>query len=297
VDRLDAIRLFVRLVENGSFSAVGREEGIGQPAVSKQIAALERHLGVQLVLRTSRRIVITDAGQVFYEAAKRVVDDMDAAETAVGHRQQSPRGVVRISVAPAHGRLWIIPRLAGFFEQYPDIVVDVSIAAQSVDLLAEGVDVAIRHGQLADSALTARPLSTTAMLLVASKGYLARHARPTRLADLDEHACVVFMKGRERSPWPFRSGRNSVSYMPRGRLLTGDAEAVRASVLNGMGLSQAPAWLVEDAIRAGEVEVLLPRLQPPPIPMHLVYAAGRRVPARVRVFMDYLLASYPKAHG
>jgi DNA-binding transcriptional LysR family regulator len=292
VDRLDAIRIFVRLVECGSFSAVGREEGIGQPAVSKHIASLERYLGAQLVLRTSRRIVITEAGQTFYESAKRLVDDFEAAATTVGDRQHAPRGLVRINVAPVHGRLCIMPLLAGFLEQYPDVSVEVSVSAQSVDLLAEGVDVAIRHGQLADSSLTARRLSSTKMVLAASTDYLRAHGAPARFTDLDAHACIVFLKGRERSPWQLKIGRELVSYMPSGKFLTGDAEAIRASVLGGMGISQVPAWLLEDQVRAGHVQVLLPQLQPPPLPIHLVYAAGRRVPMRVKVLMDYLVAMY-----
>jgi DNA-binding transcriptional LysR family regulator len=292
MDRLDAIRLFVRLVECGSFSAVGREEGIGQPAVSKYIASLERHLGAQLVLRTSRRIVITEAGQTFYESAKRLVDDVEAAEAAVGDRQRAPRGLVRINVAPVHGRLCIMPLLTGFLERYPDVSVEVSVSAQSVDLLAEGVDIAIRHGQLADSSLTARKLSSVKMVMAASNDYLKTHGTPARFADLETHARIVFMRGRERSPWQLKVGREMVSYMPTGKLLTGDAETVRASVLSGMGISQVPAWLLEDQVLAGNVQVILPQLQPPPLPIHLVYAAGRRVPMRVRVLMDYLAAEY-----
>jgi DNA-binding transcriptional LysR family regulator len=292
MDRLDAIRIFVRLVECGSFSAVGREEGIGQPAVSKQVASLERYLGAQLVLRTSRRIVITEAGQTFYESAKRLVDDFEAAESTVGDRQRAPRGIVRINVAPVHGRLCIMPLLAGFLERYPEVSVEVSVSSQSVDLLAEGVDVAIRHGQLADSSLTARKLSTTRMVLAASTDYVAAHGVPARFSDLDAHACIVFLRGRERSPWQLKVGREVVSYMPAGKILTGDAETVRASVLGGMGISQVPAWLLEDQVRAGRVQVMLPQLQPAPIPIHLVYLAGRRVPMRVKVLMDYLVGAY-----
>jgi DNA-binding transcriptional LysR family regulator len=292
MDRLDAMRLFVRLVECGSFSAVGREEGIGQPAVSKHIASLERHLGAQLLLRTSRRLAITEAGQTFYASAKRLIDDVEAAEAAVGDRQRAPRGLVRINVAPVHGRLYIMPLFAGFLERYPDVSVEVSVSAQSVDLLAEGVDVAIRHGQLADSSLTARKLSSTKMVLAASTDYLEKHGAPARFSDLDAHACIVFMRGRERSPWQLKVGKAMVSYMPTGKILTGDAETIRASVLGGMGISQVPAWLLEDRVRDGRVQVLLPQLQPPQLPVHLVYAAGRRVPMRVKVLMDYLVAAY-----
>lgn len=292
VDRLNAIRLFVRLVECGSFSAVGREEGIGQPAVSKQIVALERHLGAQLVLRTSRQVVITDAGQTFYESARQLVDDFDALESSVGDRQQSPRGLVRLNTAPGHGRLCITPLLPEFFRRYPDVTVELSVSERQVDLVGEGVDLAIRHGRLVDSSLTARKLSETDFVLVASPGYLAAKGVPAQLSDLDTHTCVVFAKGREHYPWLLKHGAETVSYVPRGSLITGDAEHIRAAVLCGLGISQAPFWLLADEIRSGQVQVLLPALQPERVPIHLVYPTGRRVPMRVRVFMEFLMAAF-----
>jgi len=292
MDRLDAIRLFVRLVECGSFSAVGREQGIGQPAVSKQIGALERHLGAQLVIRTSRQLAITEAGQTFYESAKQWVDDFDALESSVGERQQSPRGVVRLNTAPGHGRLCITPLLPEFFRRYPDVAIELSVSERYADLVGEGIDLAIRHGRLLDSSLTARKLSETDFVLVASPGYLAANGVPTRFADLDKHTCIAFAKDRERSPWSLRVGQKSVSYVPRGSLLTGDAEHIRAAVLCGLGISQAPFWLLAEEIRSGQVQVLLPELQPERVPIHLVYAAGRRVPMRVRVLMEYLVSAF-----
>lgn len=294
MDRLDAIRLFVRLVECGSFSAVGRAVGIGQPAVSKQIMALERHLGAQLVLRTSRQVVFTEAGLTFYESAKQLVDDFDAVESSVGDRQQSPRGVVRINTAPAHGRLCVTPLLPQFFRQYPDVAVELSVSERQVDLLGEGVDLAIRHGRLVDSALTVRQLSDADLVLAASPAYLAAHGMPNRIADLDRHNCVVFAKGRERRPWTFKVGPENLSYLPRGSLLTGDAEHIRAAVLCGLGIAQAPSWLLAEEIRCGLVQVVMPELQPERLQINLVYAAGRRVPMRVRVLIDYLLASYQR---
>lgn len=295
MDRLDAIRLFVRLVECGSFSAVGREEEIGQPAVSKQIAALERHLGAQLVLRTSRQVVITEAGQTFYESAKQWMDDFDAIESSVGVRQQSPRGLVRLNTAPAHGRLYVTPLLPEFFRRYPDVSVELSVSERHVDMVGEGVDLAIRHGRLVDSSLTARKLSETDFVLVASPGYLAAKGVPTRLSDLNTHTCVVFARGRERRPWSLKVGKETVSYVPHGSLLTGDAEHIRAAVLSGLGISQVPFWLLADEIRSGLVKILMPDLQPERVPIHLVYPAGRRVPMRVRVFMDYLVAAFERS--
>jgi DNA-binding transcriptional LysR family regulator len=295
MDRVDAIRLFVRLVECGSFSAVGREEGIGQPAVSKQISALEQHLGAQLVLRTSRQVVITEAGQSFYESARQLLDDFDELESSVGDRLRSPRGVVRVNTAPAHGRLCITPLLPEFFRQYPDVTIELSVSERLVDPVGEGVDLAVRHGRLVDSSLTARKLSETDFVLVASPDYLAGKKLPRRLSDLDQHTCIVFAKGRERSPWSLKTGKETVSYFPHGSLQTGDAEHIRAAVLSGLGICQAPYWLLAKEIQTGEVQVLLPELQPERVPIHLVYPAGRRVPMRVRVFIEYLVEAFK--HG
>jgi len=295
MDRVSAIRLFVRLVECGSFSAVGRAEGIGQPAVSKQIGALERHLGAQLVMRTSRQVVITEAGQSFYESARKLVDDFDALESSVGDRQQSPGGMIRVNTAPAHGRLCITPLLPEFFRQYPNIVIELSVSERHVDLVGDGIDLAIRHGRLVDSSLTARKLSETDFVLVASPDYLALKGTPTRLSDLDQHACIVFTKNRDRYPWSLKVDQENVSYVPQGSLLTGDAEHIRAAVLSGLGIAQAPFWLLAQEIRSGQVQVLLPALQPERVPIHLVYPAGRRVPMRVRMFIEYLVSAFENA--
>lgn len=288
VDRLDAMKLFVRLVECGSFSAVGREANIGQPAVSKQIAALEQHLGTQLVLRTSRQMVITESGQALYDAAKPLLDHYDAVESSVGSRQRSPRGLIRINTAPGHGRLCITPLLPAFFRQYPDIVVDISASERQVDLLSDGIDLAVRHGRLVDSSLTARKLTETEFVLVASPAYLAERGTPRRLSDMEKHTCVVFARSGERRPWALKKGRDAIAYVPHGSLMTGDAEHIRSAVLNGIGIAQVPFWLLASEINSGEVNVLMPELQPARVPVHLVYPAGRRVPARVRALIDYL---------
>lgn len=292
MDRLDAMRLFLRLVECGSFSAVGQEAGIGQPAVSKRIAALERHLGTQLVMRTSRQVVITEAGKSLYAPIKRLLDDAEALESGAVERQMAPRGVVRLNTAPAHGRLCITPLLPTFFRRYPDVKIELSVSERPVDLIGDGIDIAVRHGGLIDSTLIVRPLTSTDFLLVASSDYLARAGTPADLDGLEAHDCIVFARGQERRPWAFRRAGERLSYMPRGSLLTGDAEHIRAAVLCGLGISQAPRWLLDKEIASGEVQVLLPAMQPDPVPISLVVAAGTRAPMRVRVCIDYLVAAF-----
>ncbi|ALK34645.1 LysR family transcriptional regulator [Burkholderia plantarii] len=289
MDRLDAMRLFVRLVECGSFTAVARAEGIGQPAVSKQIDALERYLGVQLLSRTSRRVVVTDAGHAFHDSAKTLLDDFDAVESSVGTRQRAPRGLIRLNTAPGHGRLCITPLLPEFFRRYPDVEIQMSVSERHVDLIGDGIDLAVRHGRMADSSITARKLYESPMVLAASPDYLAARPLPRVVADLDAQRCIVFAHGRERYAWSFRVDGQPLSYLPQGAFTTGDAEQVRAAVLCGLGISQVPRWLLADEIDAGAVTVLLPAWQPEPLDVHLAYPAGRRVPARVKVLIDYLV--------
>jgi DNA-binding transcriptional LysR family regulator len=292
MDRLDAMRLFVRLVETGSFTAVARAEGMGQPTVSKQIRALESYLGAQLLARTSRRVSVTDAGRTFYDSAKALLDDFDVAESSVGDRQQAPRGLIRLSTSPAHGRLCITPLLPGFFQRYPDVQIQMSVSERHVDLIGDGIDLAVRHGLMQDSSLIARKLCDSPFVLVASRTYLEACAIPACLGDLDAHDCIVFAHGQERRPWMLGSGNGTVAYTPRGPFITGDAEQIRAAILCGLGIAQVPAWVVATEIATGDVQVILPQLQRETVPTYLVHPAGRRVPMRVKLLMNYLHTAF-----
>lgn len=294
MDRLEAIRLFVRVVESGSFSAVARENGVGQPAVSKQIAALEAHLGAQLVLRTSRKVAVTDAGQAFYESATRLVDDFEAARTAVGKGQASPSGLVRLSAAPVLGRLYVMPLLARFFERYPDVSVELSASERHVDLIGEGIDLALRHGLLPDSSLTARHLAMATFVTVATPAHFARHGTPRVPQDLVRHPCIGFSPQHEVRPWRFRVGGETHVHHPHGRFRTADAEQVRAAVLGGLGISLAPGWLFAPEVASGEVVAVLQEFQPPPQAINLVHPVGRRPAAKVRALMDFLVEALPR---
>jgi LysR family transcriptional regulator for bpeEF and oprC len=168
MDRLDAIKIFVRVVESGSFSAVARELGVGQPAISKQVASLEAHLGAQLLMRTSRNLSLTEAGRDFYESASRLIGDLEAAESRVGRGQASPAGLVRVTAAHAFSRQYVVPQLPKFLARYPDISVEMLVSERTSNLVEEGIDLAIRNGALADSSLVARKIGSSPVVLVAS---------------------------------------------------------------------------------------------------------------------------------
>jgi DNA-binding transcriptional LysR family regulator len=288
MDRLDALKLFIRVVESGSFAAAAREMGVGQPAVSKQIASLERHLGTQLVRRTSRSMTLTETGQSVYEAGLRIIDDVTALESSVGQGQVSPAGLVRVTVAPAFGRLYLVPHLPRFFSRYPHVSVDLSATERNVDLVEEGFDLSIKNGRLADSSMIARHLVSSPVVVVATPQYLEKYGRPERPDDLDRHARVVFAPLREPRAWRFDNVDGPASHVPAGHFHTGDAEQIRAAVLAHMGLVQAPAWLFAREIASGAVVSVLQAFAPAPMPIHAVHASGRRLPTKTRVFIDFV---------
>ena len=289
MDRLEAMHLFVRVVESGSFSAVARESGLGQPAVSKQIAALESHLGAQLLLRTSRSMTLTDAGQTFYESAVRLLDDLSDAESLVGRGQSAPSGLVRITTAPVFGRLCIVPRLPEFFARYPDIAVELSASAQNVNLLEEGVDLAVRVGDLGDSTLVARKIAVAPFVTVATPAYLERYGTPVMPADLERHAAIIFLHHGEPRTWEFAGTAGPILHHPRGGFRTADAEQIRAAALAGLGVSHGPAYMFAPDIASGALQAVLPDHRPAPLLVSAVYPSSRRLPTKVRAVLDFLV--------
>ncbi|CAG4902441.1 LysR family transcriptional regulator [Paraburkholderia gardini] len=288
MDRLDALKLFIRIVDGGSFAAAAREIGVGQPAVSKQIASLERYLGAQLVRRTSRSMTLTEAGQSVYEAGLRIIGDFSELESSVGRGQTSPGGLVRISVAPVFGRLYVVPHLPALFARYPHLSVDLSATERTVNLVEEGFDVSIKNGQVADSSMISRHLASSPIVVVATPAYLEKHGRPERPKDLDRHSCVIFAPMHEPRIWRFQGIDGPDLHVPSGSFRTGDAEQIRAAVLAHMGLVQAPGWLFAQEIASGAVISVLPDFAPAPLPIHAVHPSGRQLPNKTRVFIDFV---------
>jgi LysR family transcriptional regulator for bpeEF and oprC len=284
MDRLDTIKMFVRVVESGSFSAVARELGIGQPTVSKQIAALEAHLGAQLFFRTSRNVKLTDAGRDFFDSASKLIADLEDAESRIGRGQRAPSGHVRVAVAPSFGALHLVPRLPDFFRRYPEVSVELIASDRTVDLVEGGIDIAVRNGELAESSLVARKLATSAVVVVASRAYLEEHGAPSKPADLAKHRCIGFASSTGPRAWRL-GGR---TYVPEGGFRTNEGEQIRAAVLGGIGLAQVPHWLCARDLEAGVLRRVLRKYEPEPIPIHAVRPASRRVATRVSVFIDFL---------
>jgi DNA-binding transcriptional LysR family regulator len=288
MDQFAAIRVFVRVVESGSFSAAARTAGVGQPAVSKQITALEAHLGAQLLRRTSRSLSLTEAGQEFYEAAARLLDDLQEAESRVGKGQTMPAGLVRVTVAPVFGRFYLVPHLPAFFARYPDITIDCVVTDRVVSLVEEGIDLAVHNGELKDSTLLARRIASTPVVTVASTNYLDRCGEPGSPSELDTHRCVIFAPQGAPRAWGFKGKFGPLEYQPKGNFRTNDADQIRAAVLSDLGLAHTPFWLFAPEIASGAVRRVLRDYEPAPLPISVVHPAGRRLATKVRVFVDFL---------
>src|ERR1700756_2805875 len=203
------MQIFVRVVEKGSFSAVAKERGIGQPAVSKQISALEDELGTELMHRTSRSIVLTEAGRDFHESALRILDDLESATSRIGRGQTAPKGLIRVTVPPTFARLHMVSKLPAFFAAYPDIAIEMAASETPATIVENGFDLAIHSGDLPDSTLVARRFAQTMIILVATPQYLLRHGAPESLEDLDRFRAVVFVERGSVQPWSFGSGQNT----------------------------------------------------------------------------------------
>ncbi|MXP51982.1 LysR family transcriptional regulator [Pantoea sp. Seng] len=292
MDRLDAIRLFLRVVECGSFSAAAKEAGIGQSAVSKQIAALEKQFNHPLLKRSSRGIALTDAGRTFYDGALRLRDEFDQLELNVKYGADEPAGTLRISVAPVFGRFYIVPRLPALLARYPALNLELRVSERHVDLIEENIDVAIRHGELQDSALTQRKLADSPLITVASPDYLAKYGVPASPAELSEHQCISFNAGRGIHPWRFVDGHGKAfTLMPQGRFQSNDGEQQRAAALAGLGITQFPAWLAGPDLASGALVPVLREFAVGSMPVSAVFATKQTANSKVRVFVEYMLGT------
>lgn len=287
MDKFDAMQMFVRVVEKRSFSAVAKERGIGQPAISKQISALERELGTELIHRLSRSFVVTEAGKDFYESALHILDDFEKATSRIGRAQTAPKGLVRVTVPPTFARLHMVSKLPAFFAAYPDMAVEMAASESPTTIIEDGFDLAIHSGDLPDSGLVARRFAQTMIILVATPQFLSRHGAPGSLEDLRRFRAVAFVERGAVQPWCFGSGQETKRVMPTGVFRTSDVEQVRIGVLEHLGIAQAPAWLFAAELREGTVLRLLTPFERT-VPIVAVRPASRRLSTKVRLFIEHL---------
>ena len=293
MNKLLWMHCFVRAVETGSFSAVARELGIGQPNVSRHIASLEKLIGTRLIHRSTRHLVATPEGQRYYTQARQALDVIAQAESDA-RGQQNPHGLLRVACPPALATEKIIKAMPGFLARFPDVEVELRMSDGYIDLVAEGVDIAIRGGVLKDSALRARRIGTSERICVASAGYLAEHGAPVQPADLLQHQCLIYtLMAGGGGGWPFKDGEVHVA----GRLRLNNLEGVRQAVLQGIGIGYLPSWMVAEELSSGVVVALLTEHAGARTPLNAVYSAERLLPLRASVFIDFIAAMCAETAG
>ena len=287
-DRLQELSVFVRAAESGSFSRAARELGLSQPSVSRIIGELEARLGVTLLLRTTRRITVTDAGALFLERARDILAEIEDAEDAA-RGLNSLRGIIRLALPVVYGTREIIPRLPKFLTAHPQLRVEMTVSDARQDLVAEGADVAIRLGELGDSGFGARRLQTLERMLVASPTYLKARGTPKLPADLASHDCIFGPGNFGRDSWSFRRNGSETSVDVRGRIHTNSGPGVFASVMAGLGIAMASTVMCEAEIKAGALVALLIPYKIEPVDVHAVFPGGPRPSTKVRALVDFLV--------
>ena len=293
MDQLAAMALFVRVVETGSFSRAAAGSGLTQPTVSKQVAALEQRLKARLLNRTTRALTLTDIGAGYYERCKRIQEELDAAESLAALTGTATQGRLRVGSSVAFGRQIIAPMVLEFAHRYPDIRIDLSFDDRYVDLLAQNLDVAIRMGRLADSTLGARHLGDNPWVLVATPRYLKQHAAPRRPADLKLHNCLAYSSVQGDDVWRFSGPRGDAHPVTiNGSLRANNLSTIRAAVLAHMGVAILPRYVVRAELARHAMVALLDEYALPSQEIHVVFPSPRYVPAKARVFIEFLAAAF-----
>ena len=293
MDTIAGMRLFTEVVEGGSFSAAARQLGMAPSSVARGIGALEDELGVRLLNRTTRKLSLTEAGRLFHERARRILVEVDDARLSVTQLEAAPRGTLRLSVPVVFGRLHVAPALPEVLAQYPEVRIELGMTDALVDLVEEGIDVAVRIGELRDSSLIARRLAPTRRVLCASPAYFARRGVPQGPDDLRGHDCVSYRFFGQRGVWRLRRDGAVHEIEIAGRLEADNADALHVAALGGMGLAILPIFMVGPDIRRGALRTVLDDYQVSPTALdtniYAVFPYARHLSPKIRALVDFLV--------
>ena len=287
---LAAYTAFARAYEMGSFSAVARELGITQSTVSKHIATLETALGVQLFARTTRQLSPTHEAARLYESVQVLLDAVEAIPGSVAGARAEPAGLLRVSLPDSFGRARLMPHVVAFLAAHPKVRLDVRFSDAAIGLVEEGVELAVRIGELGSSTLVARSLGIVEHVVVATPAYLARRGEPRNPTELAGHACIVYTGTAQGHRWVFESEQGRQVAEVSSALGMNSADAIYAAVLGHVGIAKLPGWIVEPGLATGAVRALLPDHYPLPMPVNFVYPQTRVLSARARAFIDFVVA-------
>ncbi len=293
MDTFDGMRLLTEVVEGGNFSAAARALGMAPSSVARGIGALEDELGVRLLHRTTRKLSLTEAGRLYHERSKRILAEVDDARLSVTQLEAEPRGRLRLSAPVTFGRLHVAPALPGFLAGYPAVQIDLSLTDAFVDLVEEGVDLAIRIGELQDSSLIARRLARNVRVICGSPGYFERAGVPSAPADLGQHNCLVYKRQSNRAVWRLRDRQQTYEVEVGGSLWANNADALHTAALAGLGLVILPTWMVGQDVRRGALKVVFAAYQVSPgaldTSIYAVFPYARHLSPKVRALVDFLV--------
>jgi len=283
---------FVEVVARGSLSAAARAEGIAPAMIGRRLDALEARLGVKLLQRTTRRLVLTDEGTAFLEDCQRILAEVGDAESAISEHSMRASGHLTVSAPAGFGRLHVAPLLPSFLAEHRDVTINLNLSDRVIDLVAEGVDVAIRIASLDDSNLVGVKLADNRRVVVASPAYLKRHGRPRQLADLARHNCLPISSEGSQRGWTFMDNGKPVTLKVGGNMVCNDGAVLHAWALTGKGLAWRSMWEVGGQIANGELVTVLDDFAAPGNDIHAVFAQRRHLPLRIRAFVDFLRRSF-----
>jgi len=290
MDRLDTLRIFIDVANLGSFAEAARRRRLSPSAITRAVAELEYQLSVTLIARTTRSLRLTERGEIYLQSCRQIVEDYDQAARVVRGENAEPRGEMKVAAPVVFGRLHVLPVVNVLLDAHPMLSIHLSLSDRNVHLIEEGVDVAVRIGELADSSLIATKMGEVSRVLVASPGYLAHRVRPASLADLADHDLIAFENMDTRSEWRFGADDGSVRVEPR--LVVNSADAAIAAAEANRGITRALSYQVEAGVRAGRLVVLLQEFAPPALPVSAIYPARRIASANVAAFLKAARARF-----
>ena len=288
MDRLATMEAFVRVIETGSFSAAAQQMRLGQPAVSKAVAQLEQRLGVRLVLRSTRGLRPTEAGQSFYQEAKGIIEKAEQAELAASSSGKGLSGRLRVSAPVTFARLHIVPKLESLLTAHPALDVEVVLSDREVDVIEEGIDVALRLGSLVDSTLMARKLASRRGVVLAAPRYFREFGKPLKPQELAQHEAVIYAERLGGTAWTFQKDAEEVAITLRGRVRVSAAEGVREAVFAGLGLTITSEWMFTPELASGMVDTALTEWRLPDMDLWAVFPAGRLASSKARAFVAFV---------
>jgi len=286
-DRLESMSILVAVVNAGSFSAAARQLKMPLATVSRKVADLEAHLKTRLLHRSTRQLALTEAGQSYVAACRRILEEVGEAERAASGEYAAPKGELVITAPIVFGRLHVLPMVTQFIQTYPDIDVRMVLTDRVVHLLEEHIDIALRIGELPDSSFIAARIGSVRQVACASPAYLAQHGTPASPLELVSHACITFEQMASRQIWRFMPGKNEIAVPVRSRLAVNTAEAAVDAAVAGVGITRVVSYQMASALRAGALKIVLAPFEPAPWPISLVHSGQGILPLKLRAFLDF----------